>query len=89
MSDQLADMQNEINSLKTRNLKVESEKAWETSLFRKLTIVSITYVIAVFVFWAIGTKNIFLNALVPTVGYFLSTLSIPVLKKWWVNKLHK
>ena len=31
----------------------------------------------------------FLGAIVPAIGFVLSTLSIPVFKKWWINKKNK
>jgi hypothetical protein len=86
MDERLTEIEKELQNIKDRNQKVGAEKAWETSFFRRVSVAVITYIIAAFVFWAIGVGNIFLNALVPTTGYILSTLSVPVLKKWWINK---
>lgn len=79
-------LQKEIEELKTRNNRVEADKAWETSEFRIFSLTVITYIVAVIVFYLIGTKNYFLNALIPTVGYFLSMQSLPFIKRWWVRK---
>jgi hypothetical protein len=38
---------------------------------------------------AIGVKDFFLNALIPTIGYYLSTQSFPFLKRWWISKFFK
>ncbi len=72
-----------------RNHRVEADKAWETSKTRRGLIASATYIIAVFFMWRIGVPEPFLNALVPTGGYVLSTLSLTWVKKWWINTQSK
>ncbi|MSU54802.1 MAG: hypothetical protein EXS48_03170 [Candidatus Staskawiczbacteria bacterium] len=83
------DIENEINLIKERNQKVEADKAWETSAFRIASLVVMTYIVTSIVFYAIGVNNFLVSALIPTVGYYLSTLSIPFLKKWWIEKIYK
>ena len=39
-------MKEDIEQIKERNRRVETDKAWETSLFRVITITIITYIIA-------------------------------------------
>ena len=85
MENQIKNIERQIQEIKERNRKVEADKAWETSWFRTMSIVLITYAIAAVVFWLIGAKNIFRNALIPTIGYFLSAQSLPAIKKWWIN----
>ena len=75
-----------IKKILERNKRVEADKAWETSWFRKITIVISTYIIASMVFYVIASKRPLLDALIPTIGYFLSTLSLPVIKRWWIKK---
>lgn len=79
-------IEQEISDLKARNLRVEADKAWEVSTFRKASIAVLTYGVAVALLYAVGNMDIFRNALVPVAGYLLSTQSLPFLKKWWVNK---
>jgi len=79
----------EINNLKERNRRVEADKAWEISLFRVGLISIITYSVTAWVFYLIGVENYFLNALIPTTGYFLSIQSIPFIKKWWLERREK
>lgn len=86
MEERIKKLEEEILVIKSRNSRVEAEKAWETSLFRVATIALITYVIALFIMKSIGVKGYFLNALVPTVGYILSTQSLPFIKKWWIGR---
>ncbi|KKP41148.1 MAG: hypothetical protein UR31_C0036G0006 [Parcubacteria group bacterium GW2011_GWA2_33_14] len=83
------DIKKEIYLIKKRNVGVEADKAWETSIFRVVFISIITYIITATIFYFIGVKNYLLSALIPTVGYYLSTQSLPFVKNWWVNKIYK
>ena len=78
-------LEERIQKLEERNARVEQEKAWEVSLTRKLSLTSITYLVMVLVLFQINNASPFVNALVPTLGYFLSTQSLPFIKKWWAN----
>lgn len=84
--DESQKLQDELSALKARNARVDADKAWETSLFRKVLILVITYILAAVVMWTIGVPNYFLSACIPTLGYFLSTLSLSVVKGWWVKR---
>lgn len=84
--DPLKNLENQINSINERNKKVEADKAWETSKFRVFSICLITYVIASFVLYFIGNQNFLLNAFIPTIGYFLSIQSLPIIKNWWIKR---
>ncbi|MDB4992451.1 MAG: hypothetical protein JWL75_696 [Parcubacteria group bacterium] len=79
------EIEEELRVIRDRNKRVEADKAWETSLFRKLLIAAITYVIASVVMWAIGVSNFYLSAFIPTLGFLLSTLSLPAIKRWWIR----
>lgn len=80
----------EISELHARNKRVEAEKAWETSWQRKTFILCITYAFMCFFMNMIGVEKVFINALVPTFGFFLSTLSLGFLKKNFIgNYLEK
>jgi len=82
-------LEQEIIALKERNAKVEADKAWETSLTRKLLIILLTYTIMTSVFYSMKTPQPFLNALIPTLGFFLSTLSMNLIKSIWISFLNK
>jgi len=86
---ELEELKSEIDLIKERNERVEADKAWETSNFRVFSIVAMTYIITALVFYIIGVKNFLLNALIPTLGFYLSTQSLPFIKKWWTNKFIK
>lgn len=86
MEDRLGKIEQELRGIKERNAKVEGEKAWEVSFFRKITIAVTTYIIASMALYAIGVPNFLLSALIPTIGYLLSTLSLPGIKDWWIGR---
>ncbi len=75
-----------IEQIFERNSRVEMDKAWETSKTRRTVIAGITYIVATFFMWRIGATDPYINALVPTGGYLLSTLSLPFIKKHWLKK---
>lgn len=89
MEEEITQIKKDIKKLQVRNERVEADKAWETSVFRVVLITLITYIIAVIVMVMINVDNAWLNALIPTVGFYLSTQSLPIVKKWWVNKYLK
>lgn len=80
------DITSQLRALHERNCRVEIDKAWETSKTRRSFIVIITYLTAGLFLWLIEAPFPFLNALVPTGGYLLSTLSLPWLKARWISK---
>jgi len=87
LENQIQYLQAEIEKLKNRNKKVEWDKAWETSVFRKILILIITYILACLVMYSLGDHmRFYLNALIPTLWFFLSTLSFTFLKKYWIEK---
>lgn len=89
MENQIKQIQEDLEIIKNRNTKVEQDKAWETSLFRRISILIITYIVASIVMYFIGVQNFLLNALIPTLGFLLSTLSLSFLKTWWIEKFAK
>lgn len=86
MNDHLQELERRVSEIEKRNARVEKDKAWETSFTRIFVVSLLTYFVTVLVFWMLGNKQFFLNALVPTVGFILSVQSVPMLKKWWTRK---
>ncbi len=84
--EQIRRLEERIKAVEDRNLRVEADKAWETSTFRILSITVITYLVASVVLYFIGVEGFFLSALIPAVGYFLSMRTLPGIKKWWIEK---
>ncbi len=79
-------VEEEIEAIKQRNRKVETDKAWEVSWTRRLFIGILTYIIAGL--WLLSIRDTYpwLKAFVPAAGYIFSTLSIPFIKAWWARR---
>lgn len=81
------ELEKEINKIKERNKKVELDKKWETCLTRKISICILTYIVVIlFTMFVNKEGNIFLNSAVPVIGFFLSTLSLDIIKKIWKER---
>jgi len=78
----LKNLENEIKRLKQRNKRVEADKAWETSWDRKGVILILTYIVIVIFFFAAGLSKPFINSIVPSLAFVLSTLTLPFFKKF-------
>ena len=76
-------LEERIVRIETRNRAVEADKAWETSWTRMLVIDVVTYLIVAIFLSIIQAPNALIAALVPVIGFTLSTLSIPVIKRRW------
>ena len=83
--DELKQIKKDITEIKERNTRVEKDKAWEMSSFRKVLISILTYIVIVLFFLFARLPKPFLGAIVPTIGFVLSTLSIPYFKKFWIK----
>ena len=83
------ELEKRIEAIEERNKRVEGDKAWETSWLRKLLIIVLTYIFAVLYLKIADTTNPLLGAVVPTVGFFLSTQTLNVIKKQWLKRRNK
>lgn len=81
----LEEIEKELLAIKERNKKVEADKRWETSLSRKMLTAVLTYAVVVLLFVSANITRPFLSALVPALGFLLSTLSFPWFKKKWIE----
>lgn len=80
------DTQRAITALQDRNKRVEQDKAWETSWTRRIIIAILTYATIVLFFFTANLPKPFINSIVPTTGFVLSTLSLPFFKKLWLRR---
>ena len=85
----MKELEERIIKIEERNKIVESDKAWETSTLRKILIIIFTYIFAVLYLKIADTTNPWFGAVVPCVGFYLSTQSINIIKKWWINNKRK
>jgi len=87
--DKITKLENEIELIKTRNARVEDDKAWETSVARKIIIAIVTYALIGAYLIILGVEKPWLNAAIPTCGFVLSTLTISLAKTRWIKARRK
>jgi hypothetical protein len=80
-------MEKRIEAIEARNRRVERDKAWEISWTRRLSIAAMTYVVVSCYLIIINKEQPFINAIVPTVGYLLSTIALRKIRTTWQSKL--
>ncbi len=85
----LLELEQEVNKIKDRNRRVETEKSWETSWTRKIMVVVFTYAVMAVIFVFLGTPDPLENAVVPSIAFILSNLSGPFVKRFWLKNIHK
>jgi hypothetical protein len=81
----VGDLKKEIENIKNRNKRVETDKAWEVSWVRKISVALFTYILISILLISIGNDKPFLNALIPALAYLISTASLDIVKKLWVK----
>lgn len=84
--NRIEELEKKIKDIESRNKRVEMDKAWETCLLRKTLIIIFTYVFAVLYLKIADTTNPWFGAVVPCVGFYLSTQSINIIKSWWIKR---
>lgn len=86
MEEKITNLEKRIEKIEKRNKKVEADKAWETCLLRKILVIIMTYIFAVLYLKVADTTNPYFGAVVPCVGFYLSTQSVDIIKKIWIKK---
>jgi len=81
----LADGVDRISTIEERNARVEMDKAWEGSFTRRGLLVLFTYLAVGLYLSAINVDRPWVNAIVPSVGFLLSTLTLPFFKRRWMG----
>lgn len=87
--DRITELEKEIEAIKLRNTKVEMSKNRETSWTRKVSIIVLTYLFVVLFSYSFGFDKPFISAIVPTMGFLLSTVSISIVKTFWIKYIFK
>lgn len=82
-------LEKRIERIEKRNKKVEIDKAWETSWTRRFLIAVFTYLAIALYLKFIVRIDPWINAIVPTVGFLLSTLTLPFFKSLWEKHVLK
>lgn len=87
--NELEQIELRISKIESRNAKVEFDKVWETSWTRKILLIIFTYLSIALYLQAINVDRPWLNAIVPAVGFLLSTLTLATFKKLWGKYIYK
>ena len=74
-------LEERIARIEDRNGRVEQDKAWEISWTRRISIVLLTYLVVATYLATISNDRPFVNALVPAIGYLLSTLVLTSIRR--------
>ena len=82
-------LEERVSRIEERNQAVEADKAWETSWTRRLLIAIFTYVAIGIFLSVIKIDRPWLSAIVPAIGFTLSTLTMPFFKKEWVKRISR
>lgn len=85
MTDPFEDLRRDVDELRARNLRVEREKAWETSWTRRILITAATWLGAWLWLRQMGVEHAERQAVLPSGAYAVSTLSLPVLRRLWIR----
>ncbi len=84
-----ASLEERVAQLEARNLRVEADKGWEVSWLRRGSIMLLIYLTVVFYLYFVIHISPWINALVPVIGFFLSTLTVSQLKRYWVSRISR
>jgi hypothetical protein len=79
-------LEQRVTNLETRNRKVEGDKAWEVSWQRRGMVMVLIYLTVVFYLRFVVHIDPWINALVPVIGYSVSTVTITRLKAVWLKR---
>lgn len=82
---EVSEIKNRLSKIEDRNRRVELDKKWETSFTRRFLIVVFTYCLIGIYLNFIHVDRPWLNAVIPSLGFFLSTLTLNLVKNIWIN----
>lgn len=72
-----------VAEIEKRNKRVALDKSWETSWTRRISIAVLTYCVVLVYLYVIGNDSPWINAIVPPVGFLLSTLAVGWIRRIW------
>ena len=83
---EITEIKKRLSKIEARNRKVELDKTWETSWTRRFLILIFTYTLIGLYMNAINVDRPWLNAVIPSIGFLLSTLTMNLIKNLWLKK---
>lgn len=88
LEKRLTVLEHELEFTRNQKRELQLHLAWDRSWTKIVLLTVVTYIVIAFVFYCIGSKKYFVNAIIPSVAYFISTRSLSFVKKIWLQK-HK
>lgn len=85
----LSNLDERISRIEKRNKEVELKKSWEISWTRKILLSIFTYLSIALYLKFIVNIDPWVNAIVPAIGFLLSTLTLPYFKTLWEKWIYK
>ena len=85
----LEKLEQRIHKIEQRNNRVENDKSWETSFTRKILLIIFTYFSVGLYLNAIQVERPWINAIVPALGFLLSTLTLSFFRRLWEKYLYR
>lgn len=82
-------LERRVQNIEARNNRVELNKSWETSYTRRVLIAVFTYLSIALYLRFIVHIDPWINAIVPSIGFLLSTLTLPIFKKIWERSIYR
>jgi hypothetical protein len=86
IEERVASIEERVAAIEARNRRVEGDKEWETSLVRRGGVLLVTYLLATLTLAVIGTETPYIMAVIPTLGFFLSTLTLSFVRERWERR---
>lgn len=87
--DKIEQLEKKIGEIQARNSRVEEDKAWETSMVRKVLVALVTYILIGIYMTYLGINKPWFNAIIPTLGFLFSTLTLSWAKSIWIKTRNK
>ena len=81
----LKELEKRVKNIEDRNKRVELDKAWETSLERKVIVAALTYLVITVFLLMLRVENAFLTAVIPSIAFLLSTMTLSFFKELWLK----
>ncbi len=85
----LEELNQKVEKILERNKKVEQDKSWETSLFRRLFLAALTYIAVLLLLLIINAQYPLLAAMIPAAAYLIQQYSLPFLRNLWEKNFYK
>ena len=81
------DLEQRIAAIEQRNVRVEADKAWEVSWERRVVVAVVTYFVTDAAFRYGDVTQPWLAGILASLGYIVSTFTMPVIRSHWVKHL--